>query len=167
MSGPIALRPVEPGDYEYVIPRIDHWWGGRKMAALLPRLFFEHFGPTTTIAVDSETRRIVGFVCGFVSQTDPDLAYIHFIGIDPERRGAGAGKALYEWFFSQAVTRGCRRVTCVTAPQNAGSRAFHAAMGFSEHWVEDYDGQGEPRIVFNRELADSEGGNDARATREP
>ena len=62
------------------------------MAALLPRLFFEHFGPTTTIAVDSETRRIVGFVCGFVSQSDPDVAYIHFVGIDPERRGARAGK---------------------------------------------------------------------------
>jgi ribosomal protein S18 acetylase RimI-like enzyme len=135
VSGAIALRPVEPGDYEYVVS-IDPWGGGRKMAALLPRLFFEHFGRTTTIAVDSETRRIVGFVCGFVSQTDPDVAYIHFIGIDPERRGAGAGKALYEWFFSQAVTRGCRRVTCVTAPQNTGS-APSAAMGFSEHWVED------------------------------
>ncbi len=80
----LELRPVEPGDYEYVIPRVDHWWGGRKMAALLPRLFFEHFAPTTAIAVDAGTHGIVGFVCGFVSQTDPDIAYIHFVGVDPE-----------------------------------------------------------------------------------
>ena len=66
----VELRPVELGDYEYVIPRLDQWWGGRKMSALLPLLFFEHFSPTTAIAIDAGTHGIVGFVCGFVSQTD-------------------------------------------------------------------------------------------------
>ena len=123
------------------------------MAALLPRLFFEQFSPTTAVAVDEASQRIIGFLCGFVSQTDPELAYIHFVGVDPDRRGGGVGRTLYEWFFAQAIEQGCRRVKCVTAPQNGGSRAFHAAMGFTEHWVEDYDGQGDPRVVFNRELS--------------
>ena len=149
----VELRPVQPGDYEYVIPRLDHWWGGRKMSALLPRLFFEQFSPTTTIATDTDTQGIVGFVCGFVSQTDPSTAYIHFVGVDPDARGAGIGRTLYEWFFDRAVDSGCTRVKGVTSPLNGGSRSFHAAMGFTEHWVEDYDGQGEPRIVFSRNLS--------------
>ncbi|HMK12378.1 MAG TPA: GNAT family N-acetyltransferase [Acidimicrobiales bacterium] len=91
-------------------------------------------------------------MCGFISQTDPDLAYIHCVCVDPDARGAGVGRTLYEWFFARALASGCTRVKCVTSPQNSGSRAFHAAMGFTEHWVEDYDGQGEPRIVFARDL---------------
>ena len=149
----VELRPVQLGDYEYVIPRLDHWWGGRKMSVLLPRLFFEHFSPTTAIAVDADTHGIVGFVCGFVSQTDPSTAYIHFVGVDPEARGAGIGRTLYEWFFARAIESGCTRVKGVTSPLNGGSRSFHAAMGFTEHWVEDYDGQGEPRVVFSRDLS--------------
>ncbi|HTN80234.1 MAG TPA: GNAT family N-acetyltransferase, partial [Acidimicrobiales bacterium] len=126
----VVLRPVQPGDYEHVIPRLDVWWGGRKMTALLPRLFFEQFSPTTVIATDAESGRIVGFVCGFISQTDPDLAYIHFVGVDPECRAEGVGRTLYEWLFGRAVELGCERVKCVTSPQNSGSRAFHASMGF-------------------------------------
>ena len=105
----IELRPAQTGDYEYIIARVDHWWGGRNMAAMLPRLFFEHFTPTTAIAVDGESARIAGFVCGFVSQTDPDIAYIHFVGVDPELRGTGVGRTLYEWFFTQAAAQGCTR----------------------------------------------------------
>lgn len=148
----IALRGVEPGDYEHVIARLDLWWGGRKVAPMLPRLFFEHFGPTTTIAIDTATHHITGFLCGFVSQSDPSVAYIHFVGVDPEARESGVGRTLYEWFFTRATELGCSRVKSVTAPQNGGSRSFHAAMGFTEQWIEDYDGQGEPRIVFTREL---------------
>ncbi len=148
----IELRPAQTGDYEYIIARVDHWWGGRNMAAMLPRLFFEHFTPTTAIAVDGESARIAGFVCGFVSQTDPDIAYIHFVGVDPDLRGTGVGRTLYEWFFEQGAAQGCTRVKSVTSPLNGGSRSFHAAMGFGEHWVEDYDGRGEARIVFTREI---------------
>ena len=123
------------------------------MSVLLPRLFFEQFSPTTAIAIDADTKGIVGFVCGFVSQTDPSTAYIHFVGVDPEARGAGIGRTLYEWFFARAIESGCTRVKGVTSPLNGGSRSFHAAMGFTEHWVEDYDGQGEPRVVFSRDLS--------------
>ena len=87
----VALRPAGPDDYSHVISRVDDWWGGRAMAAMLPKLFFIHFPDTT-------------------------------------------------------------RVECVTSPINDGSRAFHAAMGFSERMVDDYDGLGQPRMVLQRDL---------------
>ena len=43
----------------------------------------------------------LGFVCGFLSQTDPEEAYIHFVGVSPEHRGGGVGRTLYERFFAE------------------------------------------------------------------
>jgi SAM-dependent methyltransferase len=59
---------------------------------------------------------------------------------------------MYEWFFERAAALGCTAVECVTSPLNTGSRAFHAAMGFGEQVVEDYDGLGEPRVRFRKDL---------------
>ena len=42
------------------------------MRAMLPRLFFEHFRDTSFVA--EEDGEIVGFLCGFLSQTYPDQA---------------------------------------------------------------------------------------------
>lgn len=153
----VELRPATPADHAYVVRRVDDWWGGRHMAAMLPKLFFVHFPQTTTVAVErsadgSGGERVVGFLCGFVSQADPEVAYIHFVGVDPEVRGAGVGRTLYEWFFERAAGLGCRRVECVTSPVNTGSRSFHAAMGFGERLVDDYDGVGESRMVMSRPI---------------
>lgn len=149
----IALREVAAGDYEYVISRVDDWWGGRPMAPMLPRLFFDHFPATTRLACDAD-ETIVGFVCGFVSQADPTVAYIHFVGVDPAARGRDVGRTLYRWFADQARSLGCTSISCVTSPVNAGSQAFHASMGFTAHVVENYDGRGEDRVVFHLDLTD-------------
>jgi ribosomal protein S18 acetylase RimI-like enzyme len=152
----VALRRATGHDHAFVIRRLDDWWGGRQMAAMLPKLFFVHFPATTTVAVErlpAGGERIVGFLCGFVSQADPLVAYIHFVGVDPEARGAGLGRSLYTWFFERAASLGCRRVECVTSPINTGSRAFHAAMGFDERLVDDYDGHGEARVLMSRPLS--------------
>ena len=150
----IVRREVEPGDYEFVIARVDDWWGGRSMAPMLPRLFFDHFPATTRLACDADGATL-GFVCGFVSQADPAIAYIHFVGVDPAARGRHVGRSLYRWFAEQARSLGCTSISCVTSPVNTGSQAFHAAMGFSAKVVEDYDGRGEARVVFNLDLSDS------------
>src|SRR3954447_15371767 len=53
----VVLRRVRDGDYEYVIARLDEWWGGRHMVPVLPRLFFMHFDTTTVIAADASSDR--------------------------------------------------------------------------------------------------------------
>jgi GNAT superfamily N-acetyltransferase len=159
----IHVRHAEPADYQPVISAIDDWWGGRHMADMLPKLFFVHFRPTSFVA--EEDGQIVGFCIGFVSQTYPNEAYVHFIGVDPARRARGLGRRLYEHFFAAARELGCRRVLSVTSPVNRNSIAFHRHIGFSllesEHEVDGipvalaYDGDGEDRVLFSKRLDSS------------
>ena len=123
------------------------------MAPVLPTLFFIHFDGTSFVAegADGELR---GFVCGFLSQTADDEAYIHFVGVDPEEREAGLGRALYERFFEEARVNGRSVVRCVTSPVNQRSVAFHESLGFEvERVVPDYDGPGEDRVLLVKRLS--------------
>ena len=148
----MEIRHAEPADYGRVIGRLNAWWGGRDMAPMLPRLFFVHFEGTSYV-VDDGDGQLAAFLIGFLSQTDPDEAYIHFVGVSPEHRGGGLGRQLYERFFEDARAAGRTRVTCVTSPVNEGSVAFHEALGFtSESVAHDYDGPGEDRVLFVRTL---------------
>ena len=142
----MLIRPAEPADYPRVHAVIDDWWGGRPMAAMLPKLFFVHFRDTSFVAEDDDGA-LAGFLCGFRSQTFVDEAYIHFVGVDPARRAAGLGRALYERFFASVPGRSV--VRAVTAPVNERSVAFHQALGFEvERIDDDYDGRGEARVLL-------------------
>ncbi len=148
----MTIRHAHPSDYGRVIGRVNVWWAGRDMAPMLPKLFFVHFEGTSFVAED-DVGQLAGFVCGFVSQTDPEEAYVHFVGIDPERRGEGLGRLLYGRFFDAVRERGCRTVRCVTSPANELSLAFHRALGFEvERVAEDYDGPGEDRALLVHRL---------------
>jgi ribosomal protein S18 acetylase RimI-like enzyme len=148
----VTIRHAQPSDYGRIIGRVNVWWGGRDMAPMLPKLFFVHFEGTSFVAEDDEGQ-LAGFVVGFVSQTDPGEAYVHFVGIDPMRRGGGLGRALYERFFDAAREQGCSTVRCVTAPGNELSLSFHRALGFEiERIAEDYDGPGEDRTLLVKTL---------------
>ena len=119
------------------------------MAAMLPKLFFIHFRDTSFVA--EEDGQVVGFLCGFRSQTHEDEAYIHFVGVDPSQRGSGLGRKLYERFFAAVAPRTI--VRAVTAPVNERSVAFHQALGFEVERVdESYDGAGESRVLLVKHL---------------
>ncbi len=83
-----AIRHASPADYGRVIQHVNAWWGGREMAPMLPKLFFLHFEGTSFVAEDDEGK-LVAFLIGFLSQTDSDEAYIHFVGVAPSERGLG------------------------------------------------------------------------------
>ena len=122
------------------------------MAPMLPQLFFLHFEGTSFVAEEGD--ELAGFLCGFLSQSHGDEAYIHFVGVDPERRGEGVGAALYERFFEEARAQGRSVVRCVTSPANEGSVGFHEALGFEvDRVVPDYDGPGEDRVLLVKRLA--------------
>jgi len=111
------IRHANPSDYGRVIQHVNAWWGGREMAPMLPKLFFLHFEGTSFVAEDGDGK-LVAFLIGFVSQTDPEEAYVHFVGVAPEQRGSGLGRALYDRFCTVVAARGCSCVRCVTSPAN-------------------------------------------------
>ena len=147
----MKIRHAEPTDHARVAEVIDDWWGGRRVRDMLPRLFFTHFRDSSFVA--EEDGELAGFLCGFLSQTYPDQAYVHFVGVAPEHRKGGLASDLYEWFFTAARAANRATVHCVTSPGNTGSIAFHRRIGFEiEAEVEGYDGSGESRVLLSRAL---------------
>lgn len=150
------LRALQESDHAHVMEVMVDWWGGRDvrdmeraLRGLIPRLFFQHFNDTSYIVEKDEG--LAACLIGFVSQSEPGMAYIHFVGVHPAHRRAGLGRALYERFFERARARGAREVRCVTAPVNAGSIAFHTRMGFAVSApMKDYDGQGADRVTLTK-----------------
>ena len=146
------IRHAQPADYGRVIQHVNAWWGGRDIAPMLPKLFFLHFEGTSFVA-EREDGALAGFLIGFFSQTSDDEAYVHFIGVAPDRRGTGLGRDLYERFLEVAREHGRSVVRCVTSPANEASVAFHRALGFEvDRVVESYDGPGEDRILFVKSI---------------
>jgi len=146
----MLIRHAEPSDHARVVGVVDDWWGGRAMAAMLPKLFFVHFRETSFVA-DDDDGALAGFLCGLRSQTFPDEAYVHFVGVAPGQRGRGLARRLYERLFDAVAPR--TTVRAVTSPANERSLAFHAALGFDTSRVEeDYDGRGESRVLLVRRI---------------
>jgi ribosomal protein S18 acetylase RimI-like enzyme len=144
------MRAATPGDYDTIARVIDDWWG-RPVLGALPRLFLDLFCRTSLI-IDGDNGPDA-FLVGILSPADAVRAYIHFVGVSPAVRGRGYARLLYEEFFRIARTDGRTVVSAITAVANAGSVAFHRALGFSVTGpVEDYDGPGRPMLVFERVL---------------
>ena len=168
----LALRHPFEGDHARVLAVIDQWWGGGgssgsvQRTLLLPRLFFQHFTDSSWLA-ESADGTLRAILVGFLSPSRPDVAYVHFVGVDPALRRAGVAAALYSRFFTHAVARGASTAACITSPGNAASLAFHTRLGFAvqpgDALVDgvpvhrDYDGPGLDRVVFSRPLTSAAG----------
>ena len=118
----MQVRNIQGEDYVKIHSVLNDWWGGRDMAAMLPKLFFVHFQETSfIIEEDGET---LGFLCGFFSQTYKDEAYVHFIGVNPKYRGRGIASTLYSYFFDIARANNRKVVKAITSPINKSRYSF-------------------------------------------
>lgn len=178
-KGDAVRHPVEE-DHPRLQVALTDWWGGlggetgaMQRRLLVPRLFLQHFSDTSFV-VESDDGALQAFLVGFLSQSEPETAYIHFVGVCPQRRRTGLGSRLYRDFFELARGHGRSRVRCITSPVNLDSVAYHTRMGFSMEpgdrtgggsggevdgdgdWrvpsKADYDGPGLDRVCFVREL---------------
>jgi ribosomal protein S18 acetylase RimI-like enzyme len=157
----LVWRPLVESDHEPVLATLAAWSSGRDYHALLPRLFFAHFSATSVIVEDAEGTP-AGFVIAFVSQTQAETGYIHFVWVSPQCRRQGLAQQLYRRVFALLREAGCRRVEAVTIPENTGSLAFHEHMGFTARGrggspfdapvAIDHAGPGQHRVVLERDL---------------
>ena len=167
----LSVRHPTTSDHAQVLAVMDAWWnnfggtaGSQQRAALVPRLFFQHFASTSYLA--EERGRLVAFLIGFHSQSQPDTGYIHFVGVDPAARRSGVAKRLYEQFFTDTLNKGGSTIRCITSPGNTTSIAFHTGMGFALEPGDvlrdglpihlDYDGPGLDRVSFVRHLSSAQ-----------
>ncbi|MGF9905837.1 N-acetyltransferase family protein [Brevibacillus porteri] len=156
----MQIRNVQEQDYLKVITVLNDWWAGRQMSDMLPKLFFIHFQSTSFIV--EENGEVIAFLIGFLSQTFPGEAYIHFVGVHPDKRKDGWGRELYHHFFQTVKQKGCDTIRCITSPVNKGSIAFHTKLGFAvekgDKMVDgiavttNYDGKGNDRVTFVKKI---------------
>lgn len=162
----MKIENIRSSDYDMIIGLLSEWWNGREVAAMLPRLFFTHFNNTSFIIKEKET--IVGFIVGFISQTEKTKAYVHFIGVNPVMRNRKIGKLLYTSFFQAVRTLGVKEVLSVTSIDNKSSISFHQRVGFDimaneslndsgNPYYKDYDGPGQHRVLFKYNLENDVG----------
>ena len=163
-SNDIKIRSGRPSDYENVISVMPAWWEGRDLTSMLPKVFFIHFYNTILIA---EARKdLIGFLVGFLSQSEDKVGYIHFVGVHPDYRKLGVGRLLYEKFYAVCRENNRSIVRSCTSPINGLSITFHSHLGFI---IEPGDGhmdgipvtmgyfrKDEPMVLFKKVLDSSQ-----------
>ena len=156
----LNIRNCRPEDHGAVLSVMVPWWDGRDLAYALPRLFFDHFNDSSFVAY--QKGRLVGFLIGFLSQTDETVGYIHFAGVHPDFRQLGLGSHLFGLFFDHCRSHGRSQVRSCTAPVNRGSIRFHTRMGFelvpAASVVDgipihlDYNRPGDDKVLFRKRI---------------
>ncbi len=152
----MKIRKLKAEDCQRILPVMNEWWGGREMTHLLPRFLFDNFCDTSYVI--EKDGIIIGFLIGFLSQSNKEEAYIHLVGVNPNNRGEGVGSSLYNQFFTTVKGYSVEKVRCITSPVNKNSIAYHTHLGFNivegDKLVDDipvhtnYDGKGNERVLF-------------------
>ena len=137
-------------------------WPEFKERESIYHLFCKFFSNTSFVC--ERDGEIHAFLLGFLSQVNPDHAYIHLVAVDPPAQRQGLAARLYQKFFEAAGGLGAQQVRLIVNPDNAGSLAFHRRLGFQPDLhgetvevegvlaVKDYNGPGLHMVPFTRPL---------------
>jgi len=125
-------------------------------------LFTKYFADTCFVA--ERDNKIVGYILGFISQLEKNVAYIHNICIAPDLRRKKIGSKLYQKFFKKMEEKKCKKIFLIINPINKLSINYHKSLGFDvsnvgeEIFIEgfraskDYNGPGKHMVVMCKYL---------------
>ncbi|MHC3467659.1 N-acetyltransferase family protein [Streptomyces sp. 7R007] len=144
----VRITPARVTDIRQVLEDHARYWGERDLRALHLLPLVHEFGQTCLVARSDDG--ITGYLIGFVT---PDrTGYVHLVATRDDARGTGLGRALYDAFTEAARRQGAVRLKAITSVGNEGSVAFHRRLGFEARVEQEYNGPGQPRVVFTRAL---------------
>ena len=156
----IIIRNSKPSDHHRIINVLKDWWGGRDLTWMLPKLFLIHFCDTSFIIEKDD--ELIAFLIGFLSQSNTDEGYIHFVGVHPDYRSVGIGEYLYKQFYKICKENNRDTIKTCTSPVNKGSIEFHKKIGFqieqgngkfdSIPVTLDYNKQNDPKVLFKKRI---------------
>ena len=125
---------------------------------------FTKFFKSTSLVAELPSGGIGGFILGFISQENPEEAYIHLLCVDPKMRGKHVGRKLVEKFIDEVILRECKKICLITKPINWNSISFYKKLGFLEdksqetinilgvNAVKNYNGMGQHMVVFYKSI---------------
>lgn len=137
-------------------------WPTFKERPSIYHLFCKFFNSTCFVAEGNG--KIHGFLLGFLSQVDPNEAYIHLVAVDPKHQRRGIARRLYDRFFKTVRRMGRRRVSLIVNPGNDRSLKFHEEYGFQKSSkgkkirlkrvaaIKDYNGPRKHMVLFHKDL---------------
>ena len=145
-------------DFNQVLAEIDQFWEHDRTVALHHPTIIYEFGNSSFVI--KENGRVLAYLFGFLSQTEP-TGYVHLLSVRRGFRRQGLANRLYAHFELFACSRGCTRLKAITSPVNTLSIDFHRSIGMLPTGepdsrglpvVKDYAGPGLDRVVFRKEI---------------
>lgn len=140
-------------DYLNIIHDIDDFWDNSTIRELHHPIFIHEFGNSSFVIKHNDT--IIGYLLGFLSQTEP-LGYIHLVAIRNGYRLSGYATHLYSIFIQHCILKGFNKVKSITSPENKTSISFHLKLGFEAvepGIIKNYSALGHDKVVFEKTLS--------------
>lgn len=128
-AGRPVIRPPRAGDREVIGPLHDRLFPSGHLPG--SRLLDEGDGQFRRVAeVDG---RPVGYVA--FERTADGEAYIDLLGVDPDQRRGGIGRALALTAVAEGRAIGCHQTALTVRADNDGARRLYRSIGFDEERV--------------------------------
>lgn len=145
-------------DFDQILAEFDQFWEHDRTATLHHPTIIYEFGNSAFVI--KEGSRVLAYLFGFISQTEP-VGYVHLLSVRRGFRRQGLANRLYSHFEQFARSRGCTRLKAITSPTNTLSINFHRSIGMLPSGkpdnqglpvVKDYAGPGRDRVVFLKDI---------------
>jgi len=162
----LVIRNPDEDDHRALVGRLGAWWAERPLD--LPRLWLRHFAGTSWVAATPDGS-FAGLAVGFASQDRADTGVLLAVAVAPAYRRQGLGRELVGRVERSLRDAGATRAEAVIWPGNRVAIRFVEAVGYEPipesratplygvPALADYDGIGEDRAVYVRELSPAAG----------
>ncbi|THB74194.1 MAG: GNAT family N-acetyltransferase [Desulfobulbaceae bacterium] len=115
----LAVRNLSAQSEGLAVDRDSFYW-----------LFSEFFKETSFVVYTNN--QLIGFILGFINQTEPTQGFIYSLGVAAKHQRKGAGTLLIQAFQERMRARGVRTLYLTTTPENSKALNFYQKIGFSK-----------------------------------